>query len=302
MRGFITGEASFLLMSTHPLRPGRITHASVKINRVIAVMTSQDPNSTDDTERAGTRQGIQSVELAMTVIEALEGGRGPMSLTQIGKASGMAASKVHRYLVSLGRAGLVVQSRHSGLYDFGPAMRRLGIESLRRMDEVGVASEHLPALRDRTGHSVNLAVWGDHGPVLVRWDYGAHSLPITIRVGSTMPLLTSAIGRVYLAYLPAAMTGPVVEGELAALGASAPTATEVVEARASVLTQGVATTFGEVIPGVTSVAAPVFPAGQSIPLVVAVALPSRLGSPEEVGRVTAELLVATAEISSDFGV
>lgn len=76
--------------------------------------TSADSDSTADAERAGPRQGIQSVELAMTVIEALESGLGPMSLTQIANASGMAASKVHRYLVSLGRAGLVVQSHRSG--------------------------------------------------------------------------------------------------------------------------------------------------------------------------------------------
>ncbi|WP_218828047.1 helix-turn-helix domain-containing protein [Streptomyces sp. CS227] len=37
---------------------------------------------------APPRQGIQSVELAMTVLQALEEGRGPMSLTQIATASG----------------------------------------------------------------------------------------------------------------------------------------------------------------------------------------------------------------------
>ncbi|ABG93672.1 transcriptional regulator, IclR family protein [Rhodococcus jostii RHA1] len=263
--------------------------------------TSADSDPTADAERAGPRQGIQSVELAMTVIEALESGLGPMSLTQIANASGMAASKVHRYLVSLGRAGLVVQSHRSGLYDFGPAMRRLGIESLRRMDEVGVASEHLPDLRDRTGHAVNLAVWGDHGPVLVRWDYGAHALPITIRVGATMPLLTSAIGRVYLAHLPATMTTSIVETELETLGTNAPSKSDVARLRATVLEQGVATISGEVIPGVMSVAAPVFPAGQSIPLAVAVALPSSLGDTATVAEVTLELLRTTKAISEDYG-
>src|SRR4051812_2104793 len=101
------------------------------------------------------RQGIQSVELAMTVLQALEQGLGPMSLTQIGAAAGMAPSKAHRYLVSLGRVGLVAQSQRSGLYDLGPSMRRLGIESLRRTNEVGLVSEHLPGLRERTSHAAN---------------------------------------------------------------------------------------------------------------------------------------------------
>lgn len=36
------------------------------------------------------------------------------------------------------------QSRRSGLYDLGSAMPRLGIEAMRRLDEVAQASEHLP--------------------------------------------------------------------------------------------------------------------------------------------------------------
>jgi DNA-binding IclR family transcriptional regulator len=55
----------------------------------------------------------------------------------------MSASKVHRYLGSVNRIGLVAQSRSYGLYDMGPSLRRLGIEALRRIDEVGLASEHL---------------------------------------------------------------------------------------------------------------------------------------------------------------
>ncbi len=121
-----------------------------------------------------------------------------MSLTQIAAGAGMQPSKAHRYLVSLARVGLVAQSPSSGRYDMGPSMRRLGVESLRRMDEVALVSEHLTELRDRTSHAVNLAVWGDHGPVVVRWEYGAHALPITVRVGATMPLLTSAMGGAFL--------------------------------------------------------------------------------------------------------
>src|SRR5690242_5309786 len=83
-----------------------------------------------DGEAGDSRQGIQSVEIAMTVLLALENGSGPMSLTALAAASGMTASKVHRYLVSLSRIGLVAQSRSTGLYDMGPSLRRLGVEAL----------------------------------------------------------------------------------------------------------------------------------------------------------------------------
>lgn len=259
------------------------------------------PTVGNEEAAADARQGIQSVEIAMTVLRALEASRGPASLTQLAAASDMSASKAHRYLVSLTRIGLVAQSRSSGLYDMGPAMRRLGIESLRRMDEVGLVSAYLPGLRDRTGHAANLAVWGDHGPVIVRWDYGSYPLPITVRVGATMPMLSSSVGRVYLAHLPETLTGPVVAAELESGAHPEPADGEIERIKDAVLRDGVALTSGGVIPGVTSLAAPVFAAGGSLPLVVALALPARVATDEVLSAVAAELRTTTAAMSAELG-
>ncbi|MFD7691606.1 IclR family transcriptional regulator [Streptomyces sp. NPDC059781] len=264
-------------------------------------MTAQRPPEPENNDASPARQGIQSVELAMTVLQALEEGRGPMSLTQIAAASGMQPSKAHRYLVSLARVGLVAQSRSSGRYDMGPAMRRLGVESLRRMDEVALVSEHLPGLRDRTSHAVNLAVWGDHGPVVVRWEYGAHALPITVRIGATMPLLNSAMGGAFLAHLPEQLTEPVLRVQLESATLDPPTRERVDEIRAEVLRDGVATTSGGVIPGVTSVAAPVFTAGDSLPLVVTLVMPARGITEKALAGLSAELLRSARAMSEELG-
>lgn len=255
----------------------------------------------DSGSSSALRQGIQSVELAMLVLQAIEQALGPMTLTQVAAASGMQPSKVHRYLVSLTRIGLVAQSPTTGQYDLGPAMRRLGVESLRRLDEVSLVTEHLPGLRDRTGHAVNLAVWGDHGPVIVRWEYGAYALPITVRVGATMPLLNSAVGLAYLAYLPETLTAPVLRAQLDADPAARPGAERIAELRAQVLRDGFAATAGGVIPGVTSLAAPVFGAGESLPLVLALAMPSREVPAERLPELAAELLGTARAAATDLG-
>lgn len=246
------------------------------------------------------RKGIQSVEIAITVLLALEQGHGPMSLTQIAAASGMGPSKVHRYLVSLGRAGLVARSRSSGLYDMGPTLRRLGVESLRRTDEVALASEYLPGLRDRTKHAVNLAIWGDHGPVIVRWDYGSYALPITVRVGATMPMLASSVGRVYLAHLPETLTDPVLAAQAVSEQPSL-TPADIEAIKAVVRRDGVALTCGGVVPGVTSVAAPVFTTGETLPLVVAIAMPAGQSTEATISAITAELRKTTDAISAELG-
>lgn len=268
---------------------------------MIAPVKDQQPAEPETNEASPVRQGIQSVELAMTVLRALEEGRGPMSLTQIAAACGMQPSKAHRYLVSLARVGLVAQSRSSGRYDMGPAMRRLGVESLRRMDEVALVSEHLPGLRDRTSHAVNLSVWGDHGPVVVRWEYGAHALPITVRIGATMPLLNSAMGGAFLAHLPQQLTEPVLQVQLEAAELDASTKKRVSQIRSEVQRDGVASTSGGVIPGVTSVAAPVFTAGDSLPLVVTLVMPARGLTEEAFAGLAAELLRSTRAMSEELG-
>jgi DNA-binding IclR family transcriptional regulator len=246
------------------------------------------------------RQGIQSVENAMTVLLALERGAGPMTLTQVAEGCGMQASKVHRYLVSLGRVGLVSQSPRSGRYDLGPSMRRLGAEALRRMDEVGLTSEFLADLRDRTRHAVALLAWGENGPVALRWEYGAYQLPITVRVGSTLPVLTTSAGQVFLSYLPDALTEPVVQDARAA-HPMGPSDEEIFRIKAEVRRQGFAVTTDAMIPGATAVAAPVFATEASLPLVVVIVLPRSHGEPAVVAEMCTELLAATKAISAELG-
>jgi len=82
---------------------------------------------------------------------------GPMSVGPIARALGLPFENVSYHLRWMARAGLVTQSPTSGLYDLGPSMRRLGAEALRRMDEVSLASEYLPGLRDRRSAIAALA-------------------------------------------------------------------------------------------------------------------------------------------------
>jgi DNA-binding IclR family transcriptional regulator len=282
---------------------GRNTLRDVRSNRLR--VGNDDDQAVTAAAGAGrdrqARQGIQSVEIAMRILLALEAGAGPMSLSQIAARSDMQPSKAHRYLVSLGRAGLVAQAPTSGLYDLGPALRRLGVEAVRRMDAVSLASEYLQGLRNRTRHSVNLAVWGDDGPVIVRRDYGAYALPIDVRVGATMPLLASSLGRVFLTYLPEALTGPVLKSQYGPDDEEPLDEDEVEQVKATVRGEGVAFTSGTYIPGLASLAAPVFTSGSALPMAVAIALPARMATPKVLRSLCAELRTACAAISADLG-
>jgi DNA-binding IclR family transcriptional regulator len=179
-------------------------------------------------------------------------------------------------------------------------MRRLGAEALRRMDEVGLASEYLADLRDRTRHAIALLAWGERGPVVLRWEYGAYALPITVRVGSTLPVLTTSAGRVFFSYLPDALTEPIVQDARAA-DPSGVGEEELSRIKAEVRRQGFAVTTDAMIPGATAIAAPVFATEASMPLVVVIVLPRSHTAPTIVSEMCTELLATTKEISAELG-
>lgn len=172
-------------------------------------MTSLSPNADTDADPAldagGTepqRAGIQSVEVGFELLKALADVPGALMLRDLAAAAGMSAAKAHRYLVSFQRMGLVVQDPVSTRYDLGPAALRLGLATLSRIDAVKLARERIPGLLQATGHTLAIAVWGNQGPTMVHWAEAPQTVPVTLRLGDVMPLLTSATGRCFAAFMP----------------------------------------------------------------------------------------------------
>ena len=161
------------------------------------------------------RAGIQSVEVGFALLEALTRSHGPLMLKDIAAAAGMSAAKAHRYLVSYQRLGLVVQDARSSRYDLGPAALKLGLASLSRLDAIRLARERVPQLMEQIGHTVALAVWGNRGATLVHWEESPQqAITANLRLGDVMPLLSSATGRCFGAYLPREKTAGHIDEEL----------------------------------------------------------------------------------------
>jgi DNA-binding IclR family transcriptional regulator len=83
---------------------------------------SANGQAEESPQQESPQQGIQSIEVDAQVLRALEGGRGPMALSEVARNCAMHPAKVHRYLVSLVRAGLASQDARTGRYDLGPAV------------------------------------------------------------------------------------------------------------------------------------------------------------------------------------
>jgi DNA-binding IclR family transcriptional regulator len=155
----------------------------------------------DPATAAHRNNGVQSVEQGFAVLQPLIDANRALPLSMIAESARMPAAKAHRYLVSLIRVRMVVQEA-TGRYDLGPLAVQLGLASLSRFDPVRYAMADLEHLRDRIHETVSVIVWGVNGPTVVRTDNSMHEVSLTMRVGTVLPVATSASGMLFLAYLP----------------------------------------------------------------------------------------------------
>ena len=212
----------------------------------------------------GTGGGIQSLDAALRVLMFMASRPGPLSLSELAREVDMPPSKVHRYLASFLHAGLAEQGGRSGKYDLGAGSIRLGLAAIGRHDFVNKPSAHLEELRDATGLTVLLSVWGGGGATVVRWERAASPIVTSMGLGTTLPLLNSSTGRIFLAYAPQATVQTRLAEELAqaaqnpaVLGDVEPTRSGVDALIERVRGMGYATVYGDYIPGLVAVAAPI---------------------------------------------
>ena len=219
------------------------------------------------------RAGIQSVEVGFALLQALIAAPGPLALKDLAAAADMAAAKAHRYLVSYQRSGLVKQDPATSRYDLGPMALQLGLAALRRTDAVRLARERMPTWLDQLGHTVALAVWGNHGATIVHWEEAPLGTTGHLRLGDVMPLLSSATGRCFGAWLPAKRITAPLQAELAQARAAQrqdlpQSAHAAAQLFADVRQHGVARVVDTLLPSVVALCAPVFEARGQLALAI----------------------------------
>lgn len=206
--------------------------------------------------------GNRSVVVGVHLLKTIAAIEGPATLGAIAEAAGMSASRTHRYLAGLIQTGLVEQDPNSGRYDLGTTIVELGLTALGRTDAVKLGGETLTLLTERTGLVSLLSTWGSHGPTIIKWEQGRLNTAVRIREGRNLPLLTTATGRVFLAFVPDKEIKELLHLELARQTDTPKSKvrdmSDVQALRAEVLRHGLGRMIGEENPGLVALAAPVF--------------------------------------------
>jgi len=207
------------------------------------------------------RQRVQAAETGMAVLKGLARLGGRASLTAIAAHIDESPAKVHRYLASLIEEELVAQESGTQQYHLGLEALQIGLAAMRQADPIRLAEASLIRLRERLEITCFIAVMGNKGPTIVRFEEPGLPVTVNVRVGSVMPLLWSATGRVFLGLLDDQRVQALAEAELLA---ATPEQRALLDAqdplgplRAAVRADGCAAVRDTNLKGISAVAAPV---------------------------------------------
>lgn len=200
-------------------------------------------------------QGIQSIEVGFRILKCLEEARKPLSVSELCKRLDMSGSKIHKYLVSFCKVGMLQQDEKDFRYFLGPRLITMGMVALKQMDVVTVAESYLLDIKRQLNETVALSLWGENGPYFVKWEQSNRLVNIGINVGSYVALTNSATGKVFTAYKSKEITKDLLEKEL---NNSAIDWAAFENEMKTIREQGYAYTEGGVITGLAAVSAPIF--------------------------------------------
>lgn len=99
-------------------------------------------------------------------------------------------------------------------HDLGEAAAGTGA-NIARLKAVRLATRALVELSDELDETLGLGVWGNQGPTIVRWEEASQPVSDNLRTGLVLPVLTSATGLAFAAWLPREATAPFIDAERA---------------------------------------------------------------------------------------
>lgn len=204
--------------------------------------------------------GVQSLEVGLTVLDALTAHNAPMMLKELSEVLSMHPAKVHRYVVSLIRKGYA-QQLTDGRYSLGERAHAFGVNALKRTDMLELSQRYIQDIQQRLNCSIHVSKWFADGAVVVQSLESNHVFNIITRVGSRMPLLKSATGRLHACFQPEHIIKPLLEKEWesSAKPEQYPANWEdFLELKAKILSQGYASVTGDMMAGINAISIPVF--------------------------------------------
>jgi len=153
--------------------------------------------ATPDPPQVRPRPGVQSLDRAFLILEAIADAGGVITLSRLAPDTGLPLPTIHRLIRTLVDLGYVRQEP-SREYSLAPKLMRLGEVTSRRL--AAWARPHLERAVAALGESVNLATLdGDHIVYVAQTMASKNSMRMFTEVGRRVDAHATAVGKAVLA-------------------------------------------------------------------------------------------------------
>ena len=161
----------------------------------------------------------QLLERTLMVLSIFTPEHREWTVTEIGRACGLAVPTVHRIVSALHRHGFLCKHEFTKRYSLGPAIVRLGRTAAMAVDLRAESQLALRRISLQTRETSLLTVVSDDGrrAVCLERVESTHPLRLSVQVGREIPLHAGASQKILLAYMPDADTGWMTDEPLLSL-------------------------------------------------------------------------------------
>lgn len=156
--------------------------------------TAAAPSTDGDPSR-----GAQAVTRALDVLACFRGGSPDLGVSDIARVLELKTSTTHRLVRTLVNAGFLERDDKTSRYRLGNALAEYG-QIVHRQRRVDIAEPHLQRLSKTTGRNVALAVRHGSDALVLSGAKGGWTQPHDVITGIRIPLHSSAMGKVLLAW------------------------------------------------------------------------------------------------------
>lgn len=155
---------------------------------------------------------IQSVERALQILDLFNEQATELKITDISKLMGLSKSTLHSLLKTLQLHGYIDQNPENGKYRLGMKLVERGHFVVGSMDIRQKAKGWLTDLSRRTGQTTHLGILDGREGVYIEKIEGKLAAIAYSRIGRRLPVHSTAIGKVLIAWLGEAELNALLEG------------------------------------------------------------------------------------------
>jgi len=151
---------------------------------------------------AAPQRLVPAVDRAARLLELLESGGRPMTISELARQLGINKGTMRDLLETLRAHGLLEREESRKEYRLGPRLARLGMAALGQLDLASVARPFLLDLAAEINGTVLLVVpHGDRATIVDKVDGGRVAVEVSATVGRRIRLAAGACGKVFLSVL-----------------------------------------------------------------------------------------------------